>query len=229
MRGYQKSVLIIVAFIMALLAVTAVTSRHQKKPVQQNQSDDNQLPLIEYPGTNITKGRTNAGQRGIKEDASALVITESDSLIERLPALPSSQSDVVVIGGLVDANAYLTDEARDVQTRYKLSINEILKNQTSASFSPGSVVSLIRKGGRVRFPSGRIQTYRVSGEGVLHVGKRHLLFLRKLDQSPDYLLLTAYQLENGQVLSVDDLASHREYEKLAEIEFLKKVRQSIIH
>jgi len=116
-----------------------------------------------------------------------------------LTALPFPQSDVVLIGGVMNSKAHLSNDKTGIYSEFAVQIEEILKDTMKDSTYPGSTVCLERFGGAVRFPSGVIQKYETTGQGMPIVGQRYLFFLQRINDT-DFSIVTGYQLD-GEVVS----------------------------
>lgn len=97
-----------------------------------------------------------------------------DSPVE--PALPTYNSDAVVIGTIQSASAFLSEDKTSVYSEFALQIFQVLKNPSSG-FESASL-TVLRPGGGVRFPSGNVKYFLIDGRGSPHVGNRYLLFLK---------------------------------------------------
>jgi hypothetical protein len=117
-----------------------------------------------------------------------------------LPALPVS-SDVVALGEVVDAHAYLSNDKTGVYSEFTIRVDEVFRDRGLRPVVPGSLIVAERTGGRVRFPSGRVLLYGNRGEGMPRQGRRYLFFLKGNDQQ--YAILTAYELRSGRVYPLD--------------------------
>jgi len=151
----------------------------------------------------------------------------------RLPALPVSQSDVIVLGEVVEAEAHLSDDQTGIYSEFTMKTEEFFKD-TTGSLSPGNTITANRIGGGVRFASGKIQEYRIFEQGMPLKGNRYVLFL-KHEESGDFSILTGYRLSNGRITPLDgsnsdDPASGMVfslYKGVDESQFLQELRTAI--
>jgi hypothetical protein len=60
-----------------------------------------------------------------------------------------------------------------------------------------------------------------------HTGKRYVLFLDKPDKSPNYKILTGYELEGGKVYPLDSHPDYNKFLRMDEAKFLTSVREAI--
>jgi hypothetical protein len=120
---------------------------------------------------------------------------------EALPALPAGRSALVVLGEVVDAKAYLSNDQTGVYSEFTVRVERVLKNDKGSSVFPGELITTERWGGRVIFPSGRAITYGNRGQGMPQLGQEYLFFLERNPEQ--YNLLTAYQLRLGKVQPLD--------------------------
>jgi hypothetical protein len=131
--------------------------------------------------------------------------------LETLPAIPAALSDSVIVGEVVAASAYLSEDRTALFSEFTVRVAEVLKNSARWPLVPGESLSAEREGGKVRYPSGRVQRYKLAHQGMPRVGGRYLLFLRRpdrLDEEVPYIL-TGYELRSGRVRPIDgtDLSS----------------------
>jgi hypothetical protein len=168
-------------------------------------------------------------------------ITELPDGIEPLPIvghwwiglspLPIDQSDAVVIGVVGGSEAHLSEDRTGIYSEYSFLVSEVLKDSSKAIVAGPLTVNRI--GGAVRFKSGKVQRYEISGQGILQTGAQYVLFLRK-SPAGDLLILTGYELSNDRVSPVDGVqdkdprkalpfSKYRDAEQSA---FLKELREA---
>ncbi len=69
-----------------------------------------------------------------------------------LPPLPINKSQVIVIGRIVEANAFLSDNKQSVYSEFKIQIENTLKNELVQTLDPGESLFAERQGGRCYIP-----------------------------------------------------------------------------
>ena len=149
------------------------------------------------------------------------------------PAFPVS-SDVLVVGTVREAKAYLSEDRTDVYSEVSLSIEEILKAAPQYGLKIGGTVSGDRRGGAVRFPSGKILRVGNWGRRIPSTGHRYLLFLKDMGDG-GFTIVTGYQLTGKGVLPLDgvegsDDSVFKNYERLrntSDASLLDAVRKAI--
>ena len=149
------------------------------------------------------------------------------------PAFPVS-SDVIVIGTVREAKAYLSEDRTDVYSEVSLSIDEILKAGPQYGLNVGGTVSGDRRGGAVRFPSGKILRREYWTRRIPSTGHRYLLFLKDMGDS-GFSIVTGYQLTGKGVLPLDGMPGsgdsvYENYERhrnTSEASLLDAVRKTI--
>ena len=149
------------------------------------------------------------------------------------PAFPVT-SDVIVIGTIREAKAYLSEDRTEVYSEVSLSIEEILKAAPQYGLKIGGTVSGDRRGGAVRFPSGKILRVGNWGRRIPSTGHRYLLFLKDMGDS-GFTIVTGYQLTGKGVLPLDgvegsDDSVFKNYERLrntSDASLLDAVRKAI--
>lgn len=119
------------------------------------------------------------------------------------PGLPVDKSEVIVIGEVVTGEAHLSEDKQNVFSEFAVKITKVLKSPTSTAPKPGSLITIERIGGYVRYANGRTVLYRGSGYGMPRVGGQYVLFLTSIPQSEDYTLLTGYNVGGESIDPVD--------------------------
>jgi hypothetical protein len=216
MKHKNKTLLLFVG-IVAIAALTAIAmSRSQSQPAlastQQPQTalDESQWPIADYnaPAPSDPRARALRKLRSKRYDGGGFVqesTPEDETAVINgieYPALPVADSDVVVAGEVVEAQAHLSNDRQAVYSEFTVRIDEVLKN-TGAPMAAGNLIAAERAGGRVRFPSNRIKKYRAEGQGMPRAGRQYVLFLKYNADRENYDIVTAYELRGAKVFPVD--------------------------
>jgi hypothetical protein len=151
------------------------------------------------------------------------------------PAMPVVLSDVVVIGEVVKAEAFLSNDRTNVYSEFEIRVSEALKNKSAETIEVGSSIDVVRKGGSVRLASGKVLRRGGFYERMPLVGQKYLLFLKTQSETQDFKLLTGYELRSGSVFPLDGTASEGNaklpqfvrYEGGEEFKFLQEVWEAI--
>ncbi len=144
-----------------------------------------------------------------------------------LDPLPANRSDVVVLGKVVDGNAYLTKDKAGVYSEFKVRIQRVFKNSASAPIKPKNFLITEREGGVVRFASGRLLKFFIYGQNLPEKGKRYVLFLKQNKEDQDYHILTAYELRSRQVYPLDEYKKFQFFKGLDNEAFLLTVEEAM--
>lgn len=169
-----------------------------------------------------------SSERKIVEDSRIKEITQAESWVESLPAIPVGKSDVIISCSVTNAEAYLSQNKSGVYSEFQVKITEILYSSDSArALNAEQVITVNREGGSVRFPSGHVQTYRLSGTGALEKNGSYIVFLRIADSLKGYMLLTAYKYENEKVYPIDNLLNAESYHGKSYSEFVKEINLAV--
>jgi hypothetical protein len=196
---------------IALVHTNPLPSRSQTDSKSAAQSQEKDIPTVDYPmvqpADDPDVSRKSKGKRHDKELAvrdrdtggkSVLTFSHWDAA---LPALPVGRSATVVVGQVLKSKAFLSNDKTGIYSEFEVSVEQVLKNDSATPIFQGGSVTAERRGGRVRFPSGRLITYGNRGQGMPKVGQRYVFFLeRNADQ---YTILTAYELQAGKVRPLD--------------------------
>jgi hypothetical protein len=117
---------------------------------------------------------------------------------------PAKQSHAVLVGTVLDQEAFLTARGEAIFTVYQVEVERILKGSARREISPGSRIEVARLGGNLYLPSGKTVEYR-HGE-VLAVGGRFLLYLWEIDGAAVFEAKTGSELANGLASKLDSSA-----------------------
>jgi len=119
------------------------------------------------------------------------------------PALPITKSDLIVIGKVSEARAFLSNDRSNVYCEFSVRIERLLKNTGSAKLNTNSEIIAERVGGRVRFSSGKIQLRGRYGRELPAKDNRYLLFLQWSESGKDFVIITGYRIQNENVIPLD--------------------------
>jgi len=233
----SRSSLLISLAILATCAVIAVAAFHNRaqKALGGDGIDHSAWPVTSYSVPNPTdpEKRARREARGKKYIKSTFRVhpedpaentTKVDSLDPSLPSLPVVQSNTVVLGEVLTANAYLSNDQTGVYSEFSIRIEDVLKNDDPEPLSNGCLIDTEREGGRVKFPSGRIHWYSVDKENVPLVGRRYLFFLTRGNQEEAFHILTAYELRGNKVFPLDELPQFKSQAGKNDVDFVNAVR-----
>lgn len=224
--------------VAALLVILPSKGQVKDPPVksQRRSFDENRYPIADFLAPEPSEPRERAKRlvRSEKYDKSLFHVNpnapgDSTALVDAvdpsIPAFPLSQSSLVVVGQVMDARAYLSRDKSGVYSSFTIQVNEILKDSSRFSITSGSVIEADRQGGRVRFPSGRLHLFTVSGLDMPQVGMRYLLFLQNGVDDQIFSIVSGYELKEGKVYALDDLPNAKTHESADELTFLSQVRR----
>ena len=141
---------------------------------------------------------------------STFVVNEA---LSNLSALPVDKSSVVLIGEIVDAKAYLSEDKTAVYSEFEIRIQAVLKNNSKQVLSAGESIPVERFGGRVRLPSGKLFIAAVDNQDMPRLGGKYLLFLTNdfigaKHSDEDFNILMGYELRGGKVFPLDRTSSN---------------------
>lgn len=201
----------LLAIAAGIIAFTMAGHSQKSLPLKEKFRRERQLPVVDFSEKRSTDANALSKRKAIAnryDRSSSQVIEEAYNIDGRifgsdwsrdLSALPFPQSDVVLIGGVMDAKAHLSNDKTGIYSEFAVQVEQVFKNSTSDVLKVGNAVVLERFGGAVRFSSGVLLKYETQGQGMPAVGQRCLFFLQRLDET-NYRLITGYHLD-GQVVS----------------------------
>ena len=138
------------------------------------------------------------------------------------PALPLSQSDVIVIAEVLNAEPHRSENKRNVFTNFAVRVDEVLKG---SNLSAGCIINVQRIGGFVKYPDGRKVLFRLGGNGMPAVGGRYAFFLKSVDE--DYGIITGYELGAEGVMPLDNSRQFERYQGENENTFLRALHEAV--
>lgn len=126
-------------------------------------------------------------------------------------AVPVAESDLIVSGDITTATAFLANDKGSVYTEFVFRVDEVFRADNTSKIANGSVITMDRTGGYVRYPNGQKVLYRFHGQGLPGAGGRYLVFLKADKESPNYIIVTAYELKEGKALALDTVIPSKEF------------------
>jgi hypothetical protein len=208
-------VLILTVFAVAVAGLT-LPSQSQKRGTKTlpKPKIDRALPILDFDALEpantelVTKQRIKArrydrtNSQPIEENLNVDRRLLGNHWSQGMSPFPITDSDTILIGGVLGAKANLSNDKGTVYSEFSIQVEELLKGEQQEIRS-GDNISAERYGGAVRFRSGRIQKYEVSGQGMPQLGQRYVLFLKRLDKEPSFKIITGYALMGPTVMPLD--------------------------
>lgn len=250
----HNRILWLVVIIVAIMTVatslkTSYSQQNQQQsPVKSNptptntprkdRDDASHFPVVDYDTPELTnpaerekriaKGKRydNAGlvsKNPPSEDSGTTLFDEKPPL----PLIPANESGIVVIGEVLNGEAHLSNDKGNVYSEFIVRVQEILKNKNTDKLIQDCSITIDRMGGWVQYLNGKKELYRVATEELPHIEKRYIFFLVKPDKSPNYNILTAYELEGGKIYPLDSHPKYDKFMRMEEATFLTSVREAI--
>ncbi|MEK6335185.1 MAG: hypothetical protein AABM67_09565 [Acidobacteriota bacterium] len=214
-------------FLLLLFSVATLTtawafqSREQTIRWQQGRQTAETIDVSNFPIFDYAAQRQATPSEQVKREAKSkkynnrhsAPITESSDQIYAildwdvgLPALPLTKSSAIVLGEIVDAQAYLSEDLTQVYSEFVVRLNEVFKSDSNLRV--GDSITVERLGGRVRVLSGKIVSSVVNHQDMPRVGGKYVLFLtHEFPKGGQYktelFILTAYELRGNRVFPLD--------------------------
>ncbi len=206
---------IIVPFILVLFG-QKLPENMKNRPEQNVELVRSAFPVVEYSNEGISdpvrKAKSSKyGKRGV-------LIPDIPSNMEEvvhldwevgLSSLPTEKSQIVLIGTVTKATAFLSDNKGSVYSEFKVDIESVFKNDSIEEIQVGKSVYVERQGGVVRFPSGNEAWFFVAGQRMPRIKSRYLFFLSHDFPGigvnlKDLHIITAYELKEDGVTPLDN-------------------------
>lgn len=220
MQAYKRALALLLLVVAVTVGVASsvkqgAQTKNDSPPGPRKWEDIQRVGAANYadpgpadPGERAKRRARGAGYnnrpgplREPSQDVEALGV--NDSWLQGMEALPVAKSDAVVVGEVLQAQSHLSPDKTGVYTEYDIRVGEVLKQSLAAPLTAGGSVSAKRDGGRVRFPSGRVQVYVPHYQGVLRAGGQYVLFLKDDGKERGLYILTGYELSGDRVNPLD--------------------------
>lgn len=236
-RSIFFAVLLLCGAFLAINFLPLLASTQTPSGQTSNRQRSLEAPLVRFSQANThdTADRVLRSSRNGRYDKSASkpfdqlspeatssgLVSEWDAY---LPALPTAQSDVIILGEALDAGAFLSNDKTGAYSEFTINVIEIFKN--NGSLNEGRL-TIQRQGARVELPSGRIFDVEVIGQGMPQVGHRYVLFLSYNKETKDYFVLTGYEIDGEKVFPLDTIQKFAVYENVDAKRFLSDLDSAI--
>ena len=141
-----------------------------------------------------------------------------------LPPLPISESDLIVLGKVVAAQAHLSSDRAGVYSEFTINVEKTFKN---TDLPIGDSLTLEREGGVVRFSAGRLLPYRINGQRLPRSLREYTFFLKRNQQGEDYHIVTAYEILRGRIIPLDESEQFQVFQGIEAEQFFKTLQDAV--
>jgi hypothetical protein len=209
---------------------------------QPEEVDTTKFPIVDFaapPPVDLKERAKREGKsRKYNRRRSPQINESMDGVFEvshwSFPALPVGQSSAILVGEITDSQAHLSEDKTTIYSEFVVRIESILKNDDKIPLTVGGMVSVERRGGRIRFPSAKIVTFSVDHQDMPSPGRRYVLFLTHCSPmggvSEDSLfIVTGYEFKGGKVVPLDKPPRHpmMKYKGATETSLLKDLETAL--
>lgn len=114
-------------------------------------------------------------------------------------------SATIVIGNIANAQSYLSNDKTAIYSEMQLTVTSVLADKSGASVKAGSQISVVRQGGAVRLPSGRLLVRGCPDESLPRIGHQYLMFLQYSKPAQVFPMLNGFELADAHVYLLDTI------------------------
>jgi hypothetical protein len=144
------------------------------------------------------------------------------------PVFPIAESDVIVTGIATVSSAHLSNDKTGIYSEYSVRVEQVLKNNTSREMIRGSVITVDRAGGAVRYPNGRKIAYMIAESRLPDSGRTYTLFLRDGKRNTNFEIVSLYELNVNSVIPLDARPSIDEIKGIGKADFVKTIQEKLV-
>lgn len=246
MQHNKKSWFLVLVVFITIIMTSIISLRIQGQKQRQDQDktqekiddDMSQFPITNYDELESANSleRKKGKEKSTRYDNEQLVlknpppINSGFTLFDETPpppAIPTDESEVIVIGQILNVEAHLSNTKGNVYSEFSVQVEESLKNTNNDKITKGSLITADRPGGFVRYRNGQKVLYRIAGRDLPRVGRRYVLFLNNPNQSPNYNILTGYELKEGKVYPFDLGLPFENFNDVDETAFTTIIREAV--
>lgn len=235
-------IFIMVITTIAIIITTLNIQGQKQQPTQDVSKDDAQDELIQLPEVSYDDPQS----KNTKQDKERKIKSKRYDKIQVVskiphprdggvgigdespppPAIPIAESEIVIIGKVLNAEAHLSESKGSVYSEFTIQVEEVLKSSKLYEITQGGSITIDSLGGAVLYPNGQKVLYFVKPIKKLPlVGKRYVLFLTNADQSPNFNILTGYELRGGKIYPLDSRVRFQKLKGTSETEFITNIRE----
>lgn len=231
------AVLLLCVTFLAINFLPLLASTQTPSGQSLNHQESHEVPLVRFNQTNTPDAVDRAlrlSRNGRYDKSASKPLDQlppeatSSGLVSEwdvyLPALPAAQSDAIILGEIVDAGAFLSNDKTSAYSEFTVNVVEIFKN--NGSLNEGRL-TVERQGARVELPSGRIFDVEVIGQRMPQTSHRYILFLNYNKDTRDYFILTGYEIAGEKVFPLDTIQKFAVYENVDAKRFLSDLESAI--
>ena len=143
------------------------------------------------------------------------------------PAIPVSESALIVIGEITESHAHMSNDKLGVYTEFTIQIKEILKNDADKTLASDQLIVADREGGYVRYPNGQKIFYESSDKALPVIWGEYVLFLTNDKLSPNYRILTLYEFKGDSIVRLDDGRNFDQFKDASKKTFIDSISKKV--
>ena len=156
-------------------------------------------------------------------DGAVKVFEETDPV----DAIPVDKCDMIVLGRVNELAAHLTNDKTGVYSEFSVEAERVLKNSGPAKVSIGELITADRAGGYVKYSNGQKVLYVIDGKGLPELGKEYVFFLASDKSSPNFKVITVYELPADEIVPLDRVKDFSQYKSLKKSGFVEAVSKKV--
>jgi hypothetical protein len=141
------------------------------------------------------------------------------------PALPVTQSELIVVGRVGKSSAHLSERKFNVYSEFDVIVQKALKAPDTGMLD-GTQITVERVGGKVKYANGQTVLFRVSGWNMPKAGSDYLFFLKSASKR-DWEIVTAYELTDRGVVPLDESSQFEAIKGTSSEDIFRQLRDLI--
>lgn len=159
----------------------------------------------------------------IHEDEARTLITDE---VLSVPAIPIKESELIIIGSVLEAAAHLSNNKKNVYSEFTVQIEDVIKD-ANGNIKKDRSITTDREGGYVEYINGLKRLHQIGGLLMPQVGRKYLFFLRNRERGPNYEIINGYELKDGGVVNLTGSSESKPFFGMDRTLLLSKVRKAL--
>lgn len=119
--------------------------------------------------------------------------------------LPHSLTQAIITGNVTHSASYLSNDRTAIYSEFQVSVGSVVYNNSTAQLATGTSVDVLRGGGVILMPSGKVLLRGCQQESLPGPRRSFLLLLAYSPRASAFTLTTGFELSGSHVYALDSI------------------------